>query len=590
MRKFAWLLVVVLGWFGALEAAEKTVAIGSTIADLSFKDTRYLTRNLSELGQSQATVIVITKSTCPVSKRYLPVLGEMERRYRDRGVRFLALEVDQDQPLIEIAADALEAKIDFPVGLDVEQRVRLALGVTRTPEVAVLDSSRKLRYRGRIDDQFRLSGDQPQVTKQSLNDAIHAILSNQKIQVSETSVDGCLITSLVVDDHKSTVDYATAVAPILAKHCQECHRPGTEAPFSLTTYRDVASHGEMVAEVVTDRRMPPWFASERHGKFVNRRGLTDSERETVLAWIKGGMPRGDLSKLKSEKQGPIGKWRIGEPDLVTTTPFEQQIPATGFVDYRYVVFPHVFMEDTWVQAVEILPDNPRVVHHANLAYMKLGARPSADNFITGRVPGGDSMDLDEATCVLIPKGSVIGLQIHFTTTGKPERTKISIGLKFPRVPVAKRLYHQQVHTSRFKIPPLSPAHEVKATRMLEFDATGVGLFSHMHVRGKDMTFLAYRPDGTTDTLLMIPNYNFDWQQSFRWATGATKFPKGTKFEAIAHFDNSVFNPFNPDPSASIGHGDQTIHEMMYGFYFYTKDDENLGIKVDTKTGYAQKPR
>jgi len=172
---------------------------------------------------------------------------------------------------------------------------------------------------------------------------------------------------------------------------------------------------------------------------------------------------------------------------VTTTPFAQQLPATGFVDYKYAIFPHIFAQDTWVQAVEILPDNPAVVHHANLAFVKIGERPSQENFITGRVPGGDPMVLDEGTCVLIPKGSVLALQIHYTTTGKPERSKISVGLKFPRVPVQKRLYIEQVHTTRFKIPPLDPAHEVTARRTLNFDATGIGLFSHMHVRGKDMT-------------------------------------------------------------------------------------------------------
>jgi hypothetical protein len=197
------------------------------------------------------------------------------------------------------------------------------------------------------------------------------------------------------------------------------------------------------------------------------------------------------------------------------------------------------------------------------------------------------MVLDDGWAVLIPKGSVLGLQIHFTTTGKPERAKLSVGLKFPRVPVSKRIYNKQVYTKDFHIAPGDPAYAVTATRPLPFDATLIGLFSHMHVRGKDMTFFARPPGGSPETLLLIPNYSFDWQQSFRPPPGSKRFPKGTTLEVVAHFDNSEFNPYNPDPKATIGNGDQTYNEMMYGFYFYTRDDENLNLHIDPKTGWEQ---
>lgn len=99
-----------------------------------------------------------------------------------------------------------------------------------------------------------------------------------------------------------------------------------------------------------------------------------------------------------------------------------------------------------------------------------------------------------------------------------------------------------------------------------------------------MTFLAHHPDGTSETLLIVPNYSFDWQQSYRWAPGSKRFAKGTQFEVVAHFDNSEFNPYNPDPKATVGHGDQTFDEMMFGFYFYTRDDEDRKLTIDPKTG------
>ena len=130
----------------------------------------------------------------------------------------------------------------------------------------------------------------------------------------------------------------------------------------------------------------------------------------------------------------------------------------------------------------------------------------------------------------------------------------------------------------------APAWPVSAQKELECDATGIGLFSHMHLRGKDTTFFAHYPDGKAETLLVLPNYSFDWQLSYVWDRGAQHFPKGTKIECSSHFDNSSFNPYNPNPKATVKNGPQTHDEMMQGFFFYTADSENLDVRVDPKTG------
>ncbi len=118
------------------------------------------------------------------------------------------------------------------------------------------------------------------------------------------------------------------------------------------------------------------------------------------------------------------------------------------------------------------------------------------------------------------------------------------------------------------------------------DIIGVGLFSHMHVRATDMTYFAHYPDGKTETLLMVPNYSFDWQIGYAWPANTRKFPAGTRFEVVAHYDNSSFNPFNPDPKKTVREGDQTTEEMMYGFMFYTVANEHLNLDIDPKTGFA----
>ena len=183
------------------------------------------------------------------------------------------------------------------------------------------------------------------------------------------------------------------------------------------------------------------------------------------------------------------------------------LPATGDIPYHYAILMHPFAEDTWVQGVQITTVNPRSLHHSNLAFIKITEGFNPDNFITGYVPGGEAMNLDSGIGFLIPKGSVLGLQIHVVSTGKPEKAKVSVGLRYPREVVTKQLRCMQIFDTRFAIAPGAPAHKVAASGRLDHDAVGVGLFAHMHLRGKDMTFTAHTPNTTPETLLIIPNYN-----------------------------------------------------------------------------------
>jgi hypothetical protein len=177
--------------------------------------------------------------------------------------------------------------------------------------------------------------------------------------------------------------------------------------------------------------------------------------------------------------------------------------------------------------------------------------------------------------------------VHYVTTGKPENDRISVGLHFPRSTVERQLRNFQIHNSRFAIPPGAGAHVVRAHATFEHDVTGVGMFSHMHLRGRDMTFRATYPDGRDETLLVVPNYSFDWQQSYRWAPGVEHFPAGTRIDVLAHFDNTAFNAFNPDPTATVRFSEQTDGEMMYGFFFFTEDAEQLGLDIDPSNGHVR---
>jgi hypothetical protein len=194
------------------------------------------------------------------------------------------------------------------------------------------------------------------------------------------------------------------------------------------------------------------------------------------------------------------------------------------------------------------------------------------------------MVLDHGIGFKIPKGCMLVLQLHYVTTGKETSDQTRVGFVFAKETIAKQLKHFRCHNAKLAITPGDPHHPVEAKRTLDCDATGVGMFSHMHVRGKDMVFNAIYPGGKKEILLAVPNYSFDWQMAYQWAPHAKKFPKGTVIDVVAHYDNSAFNPYNPDPKQTVKEGDQTYEEMMYGFFFYTDDAENLHLTVDPKTG------
>src|SRR5262249_43507109 len=162
------------------------------------------------------------------------------------------------------------------------------------------------------------------------------------------------------------VTFADA-APVLKKHCWDCHRSGGSAPFSLTGYKEASRRAESVAEVVADGRMPPWFASHEFGPFVNRRGLSHTARGAIPDSLRPRAPPGDAPKPPPPPNPPTDKRKTPPPDPVLQSGVFD-LPAKGIIPYKYAVLLHVFPEDTWVQHIQIVPDNPAVLHHGNMAY------------------------------------------------------------------------------------------------------------------------------------------------------------------------------------------------------------------------------
>src|SRR5438445_6674400 len=172
---------------------------------------------------------------------------------------------------------------------------------------------------------------------------------------------------------ESPVTFNKDVAPILAKNCQGCHRPGEAAPMSLLTYQEARPWAKAIREAVILKRMPPWYADPHFGKFANDRSLSQSDIDTLVAWADGGAVEGDPGKAAQPARFVDG-WNIGTPDLVLEMVDEYQVPATGTIKYEYFSIPTKFTEDKWVQMAEVRPGNRALVHHV-IAFVKPPKKP-----------------------------------------------------------------------------------------------------------------------------------------------------------------------------------------------------------------------
>jgi hypothetical protein len=363
------------------------------------------------------------------------------------------------------------------------------------------------------------------------------------------------------------VTYAKQVAPILQMRCQECHRPGEIGPFSLLTYKDARAWADTIQEVVLEQRMPPWHADPRHGKFANDRRLSQEETDLLLAWIEQNCPKGDDKDLPPPRKFTEG-WKIGKPELVLRMPDEFKVPATGVLPYKQFTVDPGFKEDQWVQAAEVRPGNRAVVHHV-LVYIQVPGKPLYDmdgtaSILVGWAPGDMPALCPPGTAKRIPAGSKLIFEVHYTPNGTEQTDRCSVGMIFAPKPPERPVETNVLAKLDILIPPKVSNYKAQMNYTFREDAVILGFMPHMHLRGVSAKYVATYPDGRTETLLSVPDYDFNWQSVYRFAE-PLRMPKGTKLTWSAQWDNSADNPRNPDPAKEVRWGLQTWDEMMNGW-------------------------
>ena len=382
------------------------------------------------------------------------------------------------------------------------------------------------------------------------------------------------------------VTWAEDVAPIVYANCAPCHHPGGAGPFSLLTYEDARRRARQIARVTARRYMPPWLPDPDGPAFADARHLTPAQISLLAAWAEQGAPTGDL---QTAPKAPVFRdgWQLGTPDLVLRASASWTLPADGPDVYRNFVFPVPVDRRRFVAALEILPGNRRVTHHANVLVDRVGWSRARD--ADDPAPGFPGMDLQITSNRFDPDshflfwkpgtpptrepvdmawhvepGDDLVLNLHLQPSGKPETVQPSIGLYFTeRAPTRFPMLLQLEHDGALDIPPGATGFEVTDTLTLPVDVQLVAIYPRAHYLGRNVQAMATRPDGSKLALISIRDWDPAWQGVFRYASPIA-LPAGTRVAMRWEYDNSRSNPRNPhDPPARVRAGDQSTDEMAH---------------------------
>ena len=356
----------------------------------------------------------------------------------------------------------------------------------------------------------------------------------------QSFIAGCAgllaVTTLAVA--APTVTFNKDVLPILQKNCQECHRSGEIAPFSLLSYAEARPWAKSIKQAVTTRKMPPWFADPEFNHFANDKRLSQANIDTLVAWVDGGAVEGNAKDKPAPLKFEAG-WNI-KPDLVIEFPKPVDIPASGTVEYKYVLAKGSFPEDTWVVAAEARPGNAAVVHHIRvdvrspasgwmknaepgIAYERtdsvMNSNPEGENLLGKYNPGLGAQVFDyEGAAKFVPKGSDIVFNMHYTTNGKATTDMSRVGLVFAKTPPKTTRYFTSmvpVANNLVILPGEANAEVVSETTVMNDNIRMVYVQPHMHLRGKDFELRLIYPTGETQTVFK-GKWDFNWQQGFSW--------------------------------------------------------------------------
>ena len=547
----------------ALSLLPTLVLAADRVGDFSLLDQNGYFHQMSWYDDNKAIVLLVQATGDTDSHKRLADFKSLNASFGAQGIEFFMINPlglnDRDAVKVEMAALA----IDVPVLMDDARLISEALGIDKVGEVLVYNpKSFTVEFRGPMGP--------------ALTTALTDIVAGRDLQTTNVTASGTPVSYPIKIAHQQQVpSYEKEIGPIIAENCATCHREGGIAPFALDSHTMVMGWSQMIREVLMTKRMPPGQIDSHIGDFVNDMVLADEEAQKIVHWIEAGSPKDGSIDPLTELVWPETEWAFGEPDYIVEIP-EQSIPATGVLDYYNVMVELDLEEDRWVRASQYIPGDHTVLHHTLHSLIApgqtrggslLGGEPDRPN-IAPYIPGQAPRMEPPNTGGLLKAGTRIAMQMHYTTTGKESVDASRIGLWFyPKgfVPEERMSGQCACHFTPtwVNIPPLDPDYEMTQSFTIEKDAKLFAFTPHMHFRGKRMRFYAEYPDGTSEELINIANYNYNWQLAYTYKEPKS-VPAGTVITATGAFDNSQQNKMNPDANRSVPWGLQSMDEMFFG--------------------------
>ncbi len=523
----------------------------------------------------KAIVLIFSATGSTNIQQRLASIKALRDQFSGQGVEFWMVDESGSVDRSPLVSEAIAQGNDLPVLHDRARMVAKDFGVTTATETVVVDPrTMTVIYRGEIDD--RRGPDGVATTQSFLSAALTEHLAGRAVTIRDTRAHGDSLSLPA----SSTVSYSARIAPLLQNKCVRCHAPGNIAYWAMTNHSVVQLFAPLIRDQVLARQMPPWHADPQFGVFTNNAALTPSEVTDLLQWISDGAVKGaELDPLTNSPSagGFPFAWpaALGTPDVVLSIP-TQSLPASGVIAYRYLDVPSSLGSNVWLRAAVVKPGNAAVVHHCLVYTGTSSSLMGLDGYFAGYVPGAEPVTFPSGTGKLLPHGTSLRFQMHYTSTGQPETDTTQIGLYFATTTPASELQTRSAYdplsflSSFFYSIPAGAANYPATTAQYNFPAA-VWLYElspHMHYRGSSFKYEAVYPGGAREVLLSVPKYDFHWQTLYRLAQPKL-LPAGTAIVCTGTFDNSVLNRDNPNPAQTVIFGEQTTDEMFIGYFNFS---------------------
>ena len=334
-----------------------------------------------------------------------------------------------------------------------------------------------------------------------------------------------------------SVTYYEHIRPLFAENCVQCHSDGSIAPFALRTYEEVVRFGVLLKTVVTERTMPP-HPTDNSGAcnhWRDARWLTEEEIATVATWVDEGMAEGDAGPIAPEETIlPV----LSEVTHQVEMPIRYEPNQGGSDDYRCFVVDPGLVSDGFLTGFEVVPGEPRIVHHmilyqpsteaASLAvegfdaadpepgYTCFGGIGAASTPLVLWAPGGGATEFPSDLGLEMPAGRKLVMQLHYNVLGGPglsDQTRVNLQV---RSSVARPMNIVPLADLGMSLPPRMPSVSTSQS----FPVARVnglriyGAFPHMHTLGRELRVSLEKNGGEEQCVIHVDRWDFDWQMGY----------------------------------------------------------------------------